>query len=140
MAGYSDMPEGLPGSCPLCEAEVRVEVSAFTGDVICPRCRCWLCFVWIPPELRFYPGVDVTPAKRKQVARLLSRVFGTPAARVDAMGSPELWRELGGDSLDMVELVMELEEEGELVLPEDVAERIHSAADLIDTIIRESPD
>ena len=39
--------------------------------------------------------------------------------------------DLGADSLDTVELVMELEEEFEITIPDDEAERIKTVADLI---------
>jgi acyl carrier protein len=43
------------------------------------------------------------------------------------------------DSLDIVELMMELEEEFEITIPDDVAEKIKTVGDLIDYLIRHSP-
>lgn len=39
--------------------------------------------------------------------------------------------EFGADSLDMVELVMELEEEFDVIIPDDAAERIKTICDAI---------
>ncbi|MEM7316468.1 MAG: acyl carrier protein [Planctomycetota bacterium] len=39
--------------------------------------------------------------------------------------------DLGADSLDTVELVMELEEEFDITIPDDVAERIQTIADAV---------
>lgn len=39
--------------------------------------------------------------------------------------------DLGADSLDTVELVMELEEEFDIAIPEDVAEKIHTVGEAI---------
>ncbi|MFM8415009.1 MAG: acyl carrier protein [Planctomycetota bacterium] len=42
--------------------------------------------------------------------------------------------DLGADSLDTVELVMELEEEFEINIPDEAAERIHTVGQAIDFI------
>ena len=45
--------------------------------------------------------------------------------------------DLGADSLDIVELVMELEEEFEITIPDDQAEKIKTVGEAIDYIERE---
>ena len=45
--------------------------------------------------------------------------------------------DLGADSLDTVELVMELEEEFEITIPDDQAEKIKTVGEAIDYIERE---
>jgi acyl carrier protein len=44
---------------------------------------------------------------------------------------------MGADSLDIVELVMELEEEFEITIPDDQAEKIKTVGEAIDYIERE---
>jgi acyl carrier protein len=45
--------------------------------------------------------------------------------------------DMGADSLDIVELVMELEEEFEITIPDDQAEKIKTVGEAIDYIERE---
>jgi acyl carrier protein len=45
--------------------------------------------------------------------------------------------DLGADSLDIVELVMELEEEFEITIPDDQAEKIKTVGEAIDYIDKE---
>jgi acyl carrier protein len=44
---------------------------------------------------------------------------------------------IGADSLDMVELMMKLEEEFEITIPEEQAERIKTVGEAIDYIVAE---
>jgi acyl carrier protein len=46
--------------------------------------------------------------------------------------------DLGADSLDTVELVMELEEEFDINIPDDVAEKIQTVGEAINHIQKES--
>ena len=45
--------------------------------------------------------------------------------------------DMGADSLDIVELVMELEEEFEITIPDDQAEKIKTVGEAVDYIERE---
>jgi acyl carrier protein len=45
--------------------------------------------------------------------------------------------DIGADSLDIVELVMELEEEFEITIPDDQAEKIKTVGEAIDFIEKE---
>ena len=45
--------------------------------------------------------------------------------------------DVGADSLDIVELIMELEEEFEITIPDDQAEKIKTVGEAIDYIERE---
>ena len=45
-------------------------------------------------------------------------------------------KDIGADSLDLVELVMKLEEEFEVTIPDDAAERIQTVADAIRYIVQ----
>lgn len=48
--------------------------------------------------------------------------------------------DLGADSLDTVELVMELEEEFNVTIPDDAAEKIQKVGEAIDFIEKEQGD
>ena len=51
--------------------------------------------------------------------------------------STSFTEDIGADSLDIVELVMELEEEFEITIPDDQAEKIKTVGEAIDYIERE---
>ena len=51
--------------------------------------------------------------------------------------STSFTEDMGADSLDIVELVMELEEEFEITIPDDQAEKIKTVGEAIDYIERE---
>jgi acyl carrier protein len=58
-------------------------------------------------------------------------------AREQVSRESSIIRDLGADSLDQVELVMELEEEFDVSIPDDVAEKIDTVGQVIDQIERE---
>src|SRR5690349_11316729 len=112
MSISSRTPEGTPGRCPLCGADLAVEYAAPAGDAVCPQCG---CLVW-ETEQRWL-------ALRNRISELLgvSPELVAPDMRVsDVLGKE------AGDSLDAVELVMELEEEFDLPIPDDEAASIHT--------------
>ena len=51
----------------------------------------------------------------------------------------KLIEDLGADSLDAVELVMAVEEEFELEVPDDQAEKLIAVGDVIDYVDKSSP-
>ena len=51
--------------------------------------------------------------------------------------STSFQEEIGADSLELVELMMELEEEFDITIPEDQAERIRTVGEAIEYIERE---
>ena len=70
--------------------------------------------------------VDINQRIRRRVARQL----GIERERIPESLS-EYWHEIGADSLDTVELVMELEEEFDLNISSVVAERVQSIEELL---------
>ncbi len=63
---------------------------------------------------------------------ILSTQLGIEAAEVDI--DSDFIEDLGADSLDIVELVMELEEEFGLEIPDEDAEQIATVRDAVDYI------
>jgi acyl carrier protein len=51
--------------------------------------------------------------------------------------STTFMQELGADSLDIVDLMMKMEEEFSILIPEEQAEKIRTLGDAIDSIERE---
>jgi acyl carrier protein len=109
----SRTPEGMPSRCPLCSAETALNFSDPAGDAPCPNCGClmWRSTVMLE-RLRDRWTVDHPTSAAKSWAETALK-------------------DLGADSLDVVELVMELEEEFDINIPDEDAEKIQTIGDLI---------
>jgi acyl carrier protein len=103
MDGALSGPEELP-PCPVCGRHALLEVCDPAGLALCPRCGALL--------------------------RWFGRRFA-PSASVARIRLDTLLTQLGGDSLDRVEFIMELEEEFGAPIPEDVLERLTTVEDVI---------
>lgn len=64
----------------------------------------------------------------KRVRQIISEQLGIPFGEIEATTSRE---DMGMDSLDDVELVMALEDEFEIEIPDDIAETWKVAQDLV---------
>jgi acyl carrier protein len=108
----SRTPEGDPFSCRVCGAVDRVEPSPLVGDAVCPRCGSYIA--------RFLSRFDERfPSAPRPVS------LDTPLAEL-----------ADADSLDLVELALELEEEfGVTPTPEQLAE-CETVEDLIRSLTR----
>ena len=107
MAISSRTPEGIPHRCPVCGKIAAVEPSYPGGDSCCPSCGRLLW--WFRDRL--------------------SREAGVASERITLSSS--FTEDLGTDSLAMVELVMEFEEEFDVAIPAEAAEQIKTVADAI---------
>lgn len=104
----SRTPEGQPGSCPLCGADVVVEPSIVVGDATCPNCGQLLWFFQSPETLTLFEERRTGPWKEKILDRF-SIQLGVDREAI--LNQPNLLNQLAMDSLEIVELVMALEEE-----------------------------
>ena len=68
----------------------------------------------------------------EKVRLLVAEAVGKPPAAVTLEAS--LINDLGADSLDTVELVMELEEEFDINIPDDAAEKIQTVGQAVEYI------
>ena len=75
------------------------------------------------------------PSVEERVIELVSENLGVNKEQVTRKTS--FIEDLGADSLDIVELIMELEEEFEINIPDDQAEKIKTVGEAIDFIERE---
>jgi acyl carrier protein len=118
MTVSSRTPEGEPHGCPICGQVANLDPAEPGGDSVCPSCGYLL---W-----------QFRDALRRRV-----RIEPT-AIR------PNLnLADIGLDSLDTIELIMELEEELDLELSDTEAERIKTVGDalrLIEERLRESKE
>ena len=67
-----------------------------------------------------------------RVKKIIAEQLGVPEA--DVTNEKAFVADLGADSLDTVELVMELEEEFDIDIPDDAAEKIQTVGQAIDYI------
>jgi acyl carrier protein len=104
----SRTPDGTPNHCPICKQAVQIEPSLPFGDAPCPHCGCLLWFIAAESDIRFYSD-EQSAALREKVVRTFAGFLGVDEDAVRR--NPNIWNESGADSLDMVELVMELENE-----------------------------
>ncbi|MBQ7280309.1 MAG: acyl carrier protein [Bacteroidales bacterium] len=72
----------------------------------------------------------------QKVTEIIVDKLGVDAAQVKREAS--FTNDLGADSLDTVELIMELEKEFDIQIPEELTEKITTVGDAIDFI--ENPD
>ena len=112
----SRTPEGYPSHCPICGAEANIEYSEPIGDATCPSCGHLL---WRRSEI-----VD-------QLRNRISKALDVP---IESVTLPMYLKDLGADSLDTVELAMDLEEEFDISLTASEAEKIETIADLLGII------
>ncbi len=76
-------------------------------------------------------------ANREEIAKKARELIAESLAVSPDEISPEssFIDDLGADSLDIVELVMEIEKQFELEIPDDEAEKIATVQDVIDYIV-----
>lgn len=103
----SRTPEGIPHLCPVCGRNSETEPSYPGGDSCCSRCGQLLW--WFQDRLSW--DAAIAP-ERISLSNSFSEDIGMP-------------------SLEIVELVMELEEEFGITIPDEEAERIKTVADAI---------
>ena len=108
----SRTPEGMPSECPLCGTRTNIEFSNPAQDAPCPSCGHLL---WASAQLVH------------SISQRYGDVLGTAPGAIDANFR---FSDLGADSLDTVELVMELEEEFDISIPDDAAEHIQTIGDV----------
>ena len=103
----------MPSECPLCGAKTNIEFSDPAQDAPCPRCGALL---WASAQLV------------QSVTQHYADALGTAQG---AINTDTRFADLRADSLETVEMVMELEEEYDISIPDDVAERIQTVGDAV---------
>lgn len=130
----SRMPEGRPNHCPLCDAFVLIEPSLPPGDAPCPNCGTLLWFLNAPEGARLHEARIVERVVERLRAILVARELNVDVDKIYL--ETAFLRDLAADSLDMAELMINLESDFGAVLTEDEAERIQTVAELIDYLAR----
>ena len=122
MTVSSRTPEGMPSKCPLCGAKTNIGYSDPGQDAPCPRCGHLL---WASMQLV------------SSVTQYYSETMGTTVGVIDVNTQ---FSDLGADSLDTVEMVMELEEEFDINIPESEALNLRTIGDVVRYIIENRRD
>ena len=77
-----------------------------------------------------------TPSIEERVKRIVCNQMGTSPDKIG--NDTSFVNDLGADSLDTVELVMEFEDEFEISIPDEDAEKIQTVGNAIDYITSKS--
>jgi acyl carrier protein len=87
------------------------------------------------PDPRALWEESTVPSVEERVIDIVCENLGVNKEQVSR--STNFIEDIGADSLDIVELVMELEEEFEITIPDEQAEKIKTVGEAIDYIERE---
>ena len=129
----SRTPEGESNWCPVCQARVCIEPSRPAGDAPCPNCGVLLWFLPTSAGVSLYETEAVATLRDRINAMICADLGVNP----QAVANPSSFIEdIGNDSLDVAELLMELEVELDITIPEDTTMTIRTACDLMDTLLR----
>jgi acyl carrier protein len=124
----SGTPEGVPNHCPICDTIICIEPSHPPGDAPCPNCGTLLWFFQTSEGMRLYESKSVAGLSEK-IMKIICDRLGTNKEITPTTPLHE-----NVDSLELVELMMELEAEFGITIPDDQAEKIRTVGDVIDCI------
>ena len=114
-------------------AVVLVSVRAVMSNQFCPSFEPWNWYLILgfPPVANRMWTLNVA-STFERVKDIVAEQLGVDKEKVAIETS--LVNDLGADSLDVVELVMELEEEFDLNIPDDAAEKIQTVGEIVEYI------
>jgi acyl carrier protein len=141
----SRTPEGRPNHCPICDTFINLEPSEPSGDAPCPNCGCLLWFHKASSDIRYYDREAIRPLRERLLEAIgdhlgINKDEVTDSTSFQRTEDP-FSKELGADSLDMVELIMELEEDFHFELSDAQAKEIRTFGDLLDFLLQHpAPD
>jgi acyl carrier protein len=130
----SRTPEGQPNHCPVCDSFVSIEPSLPPGDALCPNCGTLLWFLNAPEGARLHEAQVLARVLERLRTMLVARNLNVDVDKLNLETS--FLHDLGADSLDTAELIMELESEFGVGLPEGEPGRLETIAELIDYLAR----
>lgn len=100
---------------------------------------CAFALFLVSPGLAATQGADDLPKGKAawveaRVIKIVAEQFGVDKKRI--LRSTELVKDLGADDLDRVELVLELEEEFDITIADDAAEKFQTVGQMIDHVTK----
>lgn len=124
-------PHGVSDQCPLCRSAVTSDPSTADGALPCPKCGGQLWLLHTSAGMRYHEADAVGPV-RERVVDVIERKF---AVTRDKLTGSVTFQDLGADSLDVAEVIMELEQEFELTIDDEEVNHLRSINDLVDYIL-----
>ena len=114
----SRTPEDLPSKCSLCGANANSNFSDPAKDAPCSSCGQLL---WASDQML------------QTITQRFENVLSTSPGVINANST---FSDIGATSLEVVELVLDLEEEYEIDIPVPEADRIKSVGDIVRSILK----
>ena len=124
-------PHGVSNQCALCRATIAEESSTADGALSCPACGGQLWLLHTSAGLRYHDANTVGPI-RERVIDVIERKFTVPR---DQLTGTVTFQDLGADSLDVAEVIMELEQEFDLTIDDEEVNHLRCINDLVDYIL-----
>lgn len=124
-------PHGVSNQCPLCRSTIAGDSSTADGALTCPKCGGRLCLLHTTAGLRYHEADTVAPV-RERVVDVIERKFAVPR---DQLTGAVTFQDLGADSLDVAEVIMELEQEFDLTIDDEEVNHLRCINDLVDYIL-----
>lgn len=124
-------PLGVSNQCPLCRSTLAGESPTADGELPCPGCGGRLWLLNTTAGRRYHQAERVGPI-RERVIDVVEGKF--PEARGHLTGTTT-FEDLGADSLDVAEVIMEIEQEFDLTIDDEEANHLRCINDLIDYIL-----
>ena len=112
MNSPSQETEFTTNCCPSCKTDIRVEPSILFGEMACPKCSKRLWYLVAADSARLFDFESSTDLQKRAITFIAQRM------EVDAdelSADPSILNNLETDSLEALELLMDLEEEIGLV-------------------------
>jgi acyl carrier protein len=138
MPNPADEMQKGPGRCPACGATVhqgRWERHwEQYGEIPCPHCGTALWFASRRDGLWLHEAAKVAPV-RQRVLGIVAENLGIDLEQLK--DSTSFMPDVGADTLDVVEFVMEVEKAFQLTIPDKEAEFLMTVGDLIDYLMRQ---
>jgi acyl carrier protein len=139
MTRRPDKPGKPPNQCPACGAldpGGRARALSKYGETPCQHCGKWLWFAKQRNGTWFHE-LERVALVRRRVHEIVAEHLGVNQEFIT--DSTSFTVDIGADTLDIVELVMNIEEEFKITIPDAEAEHLLTVGDLVDYLMRQLP-
>jgi acyl carrier protein len=127
-------PSGVPNCCPFCGV-LLADPPERSSHTACVSCGVRLWFTRSPSGTWFHDPVRVAPIRERVIRVVCENLGVNPEKITDATSFTE---DIRADTLDLVEMVMELETEFGMTIADPDAERMITVGDVVSYFVRHS--